>query len=57
MTNKERYLKLCDVFNKEYSEAECALNYDTPFRLLVAVQLSAQRGRCMHGRSRSPDRG
>ena len=42
MTNKERYLKLCDVFNKEYSEAECALNYDTPFRLLVAVQLSAQ---------------
>ena len=42
MTNKERYLKLCDVFNKEYSEAECALNYNTPFRLLVAVQLSAQ---------------
>lgn len=42
MTNKERYGKLRGIFDKEYGDPECALTHDSPFGLLVAVQLSAQ---------------
>ena len=42
MTNKEKYNKLQAVFDEIYKGAECSLDFETPFRLLVAVQLSAQ---------------
>ena len=42
MTKKETYEKLQNIFDAEYENAECSLTYKTPFKLLVAVQLSAQ---------------
>lgn len=42
MTNKEKYNKLQAVFDEIYKDAECSLQYENPFHLLVAVQLSAQ---------------
>ena len=42
MTNKEKYLKIQAIFDEIYKDAECSLNFDTPFQLLVATMLSAQ---------------
>lgn len=42
MTNKERYINIQKIFDEIYSDAECSLNYENPFHLLVAVQLAAQ---------------
>ena len=42
MTKKETILKIKEIFNKVYSDAECSLDFSTPHELLVAVQLSAQ---------------
>ena len=42
MTNKEKYLKIQEIFDNIYSDADCSLNYENPFHLLVAVQLAAQ---------------
>jgi len=42
MTNKERYLKIQEIFDDIYSDADCSLDYENPFHLLVAVQLAAQ---------------
>ncbi len=42
MTKKETVLKIKEVFDTVYADAECSLNFTTPHELLVAVQLSAQ---------------
>lgn len=42
MTKKQRAEKVCQLLKKEYPEAVCQLNADTPFQLLVATRLSAQ---------------
>ena len=42
MTKKERATKICELLKKEYPEAICQLNAETPFQLLVATRLSAQ---------------
>ena len=42
MTKKERALAICELLKKEYPEAICQLNAETPFQLLVATRLSAQ---------------
>lgn len=42
MTKKERALKICDLLKSDYPDAECQLNADTPFQLIVATRLSAQ---------------
>lgn len=38
----DRNAKLLNTLKKDYPDAGCELNFDTPFQLLVAVVLSAQ---------------
>ncbi len=42
MTKKERALKVCELLKTDYPDAECQLNAQTPFQLIVATRLSAQ---------------
>ena len=42
MKKKERALKVIEVLQNKFGHPKCALNYKTPFELLVAVILSAQ---------------
>lgn len=42
MTQKERYSRLIEYFEKALPDAQSELHYDDPFQLLVAVILSAQ---------------
>lgn len=42
MTKKEKILKIKEIFDTAYADAQCSLNFTTPHELLVAVQLSAQ---------------
>ena len=42
MTKKERVLRACEVLERIYPEALCALHYQEPYQLLIAVRLSAQ---------------
>ena len=37
-----RMKEVLRILNREYPEAECSLNYESPFQLLVATILSAQ---------------
>lgn len=39
---KVRTKRVLEALKEEYPDAECELNYETPFQLLVAVALSAQ---------------
>ena len=39
---KEKIIELIDLLKKEYPDAKCSLDFNTPFQLLVAVILSAQ---------------
>ena len=39
---KERALRACEVLERIYPEALCALHYQEPYQLLIAVRLSAQ---------------
>lgn len=39
---KEKVNEILDLLEKEYPDAECALDYDSVFHLLIAVVLSAQ---------------
>lgn len=39
---KEKINKIIDIFSKDYSEAKCGLNFNSPYELLVATVLSAQ---------------
>lgn len=42
MTKKQRAEAAVELLKKEYPEAVCALNAETPFQLIVATRLSAQ---------------
>lgn len=42
MTKKERVKFVLEKLGEKFGKPKCALNYDTPFELLVAVILSAQ---------------
>ncbi|MDX8337181.1 MULTISPECIES: endonuclease III [Cetobacterium] len=42
MKKKERALKVIEILQNKFGHPKCALNYNTPFELLVAVILSAQ---------------
>ena len=42
MTKKERALALIERLEQTYPDAICSLDYDEPWKLLVAVRLSAQ---------------
>ena len=42
MKKKDFILKLIEIFDKEYPDAECSLIYSNPLELLIATQLSAQ---------------
>lgn len=42
MNKKERASKIFEILKNKFGHPECALNYTTPFELLVAVILSAQ---------------
>ena len=39
---KEEIIELIDLLKKEYPDAKCSLDFNTPFQLLIAVILSAQ---------------
>ncbi|WP_066503751.1 endonuclease III [Abyssisolibacter fermentans] len=40
--DKKIAIKLLDILEKTYPDAECELKFDTPFQLLIATILSAQ---------------
>lgn len=42
MTKKQRALAIIDLLKEEYPEAECSLDYDDAWKLLVSVRLAAQ---------------
>ena len=42
MTKKQRALKIIELLKKEYPDVKCALTYNEPHELLIAVRLSAQ---------------
>ncbi len=42
MNKKEFILKLIDIYDKEYPDAECSLITENPLQLLISTQLSAQ---------------
>lgn len=42
MTKKERVLRIIELLKEEYPDAECTLEYDEPWKLLVEVRLAAQ---------------
>ena len=42
MTKKENVINIFEILNEKFGKPECALKYNTPFELLVAVILSAQ---------------
>lgn len=39
---KERLMKIIEIFNQTYSDADCTLDYDNPLQLLISTQLAAQ---------------
>lgn len=42
MTKKQRALEIIDRLKKEYPDADCTLNYNEAWKLLVSVRLAAQ---------------
>ena len=42
MTRKQRALEIIDRLKKEYPAADCTLDYDQAWKLLVSVRLAAQ---------------
>lgn len=42
MSKKEKVINILEILNEKFGKPECALKYNTPFELLVAVILSAQ---------------
>lgn len=42
MTKKERYFKIKEIFDIEYHDAVCSLNYRKPHELLISTILAAQ---------------
>lgn len=39
---KERLMKIIEIFNQTYSDADCTLDYINPLQLLISTQLAAQ---------------
>lgn len=39
---KEKVIEIFKLLKKEYPDAKCSLNFNTPFEMMVAVMLSAQ---------------
>ena len=42
MTKKQRALEIIERLKKEYPDADCTLDYDDAWKLLVSVRLAAQ---------------
>jgi endonuclease-3 len=42
LTKKERVLKIKEIFERVYPDADCTLDYKNPLHLLIATQLAAQ---------------
>ena len=42
MTKKQRTLEVIERLKKEYPDADCTLDYDEAWKLLVSVRLAAQ---------------
>ncbi len=42
MTKEERALRACEILEQVYPQTTCALEYEKPYELLIAVRLSAQ---------------
>ena len=42
MTKKERFNKIFPILEKKFGKPKCALDFETPYQLMVAVILSAQ---------------
>ena len=42
MTKKERLKNIFPILEKKFGVPKCALDYETPYQLMVAVILSAQ---------------
>ena len=42
MTKKQRALEVIERLKKEYPDADCTLDYDEAWKLLVSVRLAAQ---------------
>ena len=42
MTKKQRAMEIIERLKKEYPDAECSLDYDQAWKLLVSVRLAAQ---------------
>ena len=42
MTKKQRTLEVIERLRKEYPDADCTLDYDQAWKLLVSVRLAAQ---------------
>ncbi|MEG2677685.1 MAG: endonuclease III, partial [Oscillospiraceae bacterium] len=42
MTKKERAKKIVDALENEYPLAECTLDYENAWQLVVSVRLAAQ---------------
>ena len=42
MTKKQRVALAVELLKGKYPQAQCSLNYETPFQLLIATRLSAQ---------------
>lgn len=42
MNKTEKVLRIKEIFDKVYADADCTLDYDNPFKLMVATQLAAQ---------------
>ncbi len=39
---KERLMKIIEIFNQTYGDADCTLEYESPLQLLISTQLAAQ---------------
>ena len=42
MNKKERVIKIIQIFDEAYGNADCTLDFTTPLELLIATQLAAQ---------------
>ena len=42
MTKKQRALQIIERLKEEYPQADCTLEYDQAWKLLVSVRLAAQ---------------
>ena len=55
MTKKQLALEVIERLKKEYPDADCSLDYDQAWKLLVSVRLAAQCTECPGGCSGGGD--